>query len=581
MAVHLKLPFTQCALLLFSYCVAAVVSDPSSRQVSHKTSQNPIPYVLLHPRYFPNERLYQAYLVIQRFKSTITADPKNITATWTGHDICGEKTYLGFYCSTSSGLAEKLAVTEVLLNGFHLGAPKLQGFIDELPDIALFHAASNNFGGDIPQLDRLPYLYQLSIANYDIQPLQPSGSSGDVVTGASAGYGRKPEIPRPCLKGYLNFTFHIKAGNATSGGLIPGIPNPKIPGFPWVTDAKALLLNYNNLFGQLPANLGFSKLSYLALANNKLTGPIPPSISHLQDSLFEVLLLNNQLSGCLPHELGMLHRATVIDAGMNQLTGPIPSSFSCLSSVEQLNLGGNRLYGQVPDALCKLASGPAGRLSNLTLSGNYFTSVGPACAALVRDGVLDVKHNCIPGLADQRRPAECAAFQSQPKSSCPAAATTQVACPATAAAAENNAAATGERKAREYSSYVTLSRKIGCYKAAVVPPQARGVAAGSSSSRGRSSQSSRSREVTPRTLGQSEDDDDEDRRPDVLSGSQLYDAPPFTQTQHDNDAGPSQSRPTRRRRRAPDASDVDAINRLDTNTRRPRRHPDQFTPSGR
>jgi hypothetical protein len=164
-----------------------------------------------------------------------------------------------------------------------------------------------------------------------------------------------------------------------------------------------------------------------------------------------MLLLNNQLSGCLPHELGMLTKAAVIDAGMNELTGPIPSTFSCLSSVEQLNLAGNHLYGQVPDALCKLA-GPAGRLNNLTLSGNYFTSVGPACASLIKDGVLDVKNNCIPGLANQRRPAECAAFQSQPKT-CPAA-STQVTCPAAAAM---DAAAPGERKVREYSSYVTYA----------------------------------------------------------------------------------------------------------------------------
>ncbi|CAO2039679.1 unnamed protein product [Urochloa humidicola] len=420
----------------------------------------------LQLEYFPNERLYQAYLVIQRFKSTITSDPKNITATWSGHDICGEKTYLGFYCATPPGLAEKLTVTEVLLNGFGLCAPKLQGFIDQLPDIALFHAASNNFGGDIPQLDSLPYQYEFNIAKYDIQ-LHPSGSGGDFRTDPGVGAQPAPKQGPPSLecinKYFLKFTFHISAGNATSGGLIPGIPNPRIPGLPehpkfpgipGATDSKALLLNYNNLSGQLPVNLGFSKLSYLALANNKLTGPVPSSISHLQDSLFEVLLLNNQLSGCLPHELGMLHKATVIDAGKNQLTGPIPSSFSCLASVEQLNLGENHLYGQVPDSLCKLAAGPSGRLANLTLSGNYFTSVGPACASLIKDGVLDVKNNCIPGLAGQRKPAECAAFQSQPKT-CPAVERAQVACPAGAATAA--AAAPGDRKVREYSSYVTYA----------------------------------------------------------------------------------------------------------------------------
>ncbi|TKW40342.1 hypothetical protein SEVIR_1G239200v4 [Setaria viridis] len=406
------------SIFLFIYCIAGTVAYPEL--LPHKA--NP------QPHDFPNEKLYRSYLVIQRFKSTVTSDPKNVTATWTGNDICGETTYVGFHCGALPGRDNQLTVTKIILNGYSLHAPKLQGFVDQIPDLALFHAASNNFGGDIPRLVGLGYLYKLN-ARSDL-PLHPQDRYGGQV-------GVNPQFKSQCLTATINFTFHF------------GIPGGKGRQIPGVTDAKALLLNHNNLSGPLPLDLGFSKLSYLAVANNKLTGPIPSSIGHLQDSLFEVLLLNNQLSGCLPHELGMLNKAAVIDASMNQLTGPIPASFSCLSSVEQLNLGGNRLYGQVPDVLCKLA-GPAGRLANLTLSGNYFTSVAPACAALIKDGVLDVKNNCIPGLANQRRPAECAAFQSQPKT-CPAA-TTQVACPAAPAAPP------GERNAiRDYSSYVTYA----------------------------------------------------------------------------------------------------------------------------
>ncbi|XP_047077474.1 uncharacterized protein At4g06744-like [Lolium rigidum] len=431
MAFHPKLHSTQ-LLLILSYVTAAVASRAVPPEFSHEIN--------LQPADFHNERLYRAYLVIQRFKSTITSDPKNVTATWSGSDICNEKTYLGFHCATPQGLDEKLTVTEVLFNGFGLCAPRLQGFIDQLPDLALFHASSNKFGGDIPQLDSLPYLFEFNIANYDPQPLYPSGYSA--LQGKGGASGQYSADSTHCSTTFLNFTFHFQARTPDIGGIIPG-----------VTDAKALIMNYNNLSGKLPTNIGFSKVSYLALANNKLTGPIPPSIAHMQDSLFEVLLLNNQLSGCLPHELGMLTKTSVIDAGMNQLTGPIPSSFSCLSSVEQLNLAGNRLYGQVPDALCNLA-GPAGRLANLTLSSNYFTSVGPACSALIKDGVLDVKRNCIPGFANQRAPAECASFLSQPKT-CPAS-SAPVECPA-AADAKKNAAAPEGKVAREYSSYVTYA----------------------------------------------------------------------------------------------------------------------------
>ncbi|KAF7084893.1 hypothetical protein CFC21_088409 [Triticum aestivum] len=438
MAVHPILPSNQLSLLILCF-VTAVVGYPAVRpELSHEIS--------LQPANFPNERLYQAYLAIQRFKNSINSDPKNITATWSGNDICSEKTYLGFHCATPPGLDEKLTVTAVLFNGFGLHAPRLQGFADQLPDLAIFHASSNNFGGDIPHLDSLPYQFEFNTANYDIRRMLPRGrTSGDArggIEGSRETDGKKPGNLRPpaCTNTFLNITYHFRIGTP-EGGIIPG-----------VTDAKALILNYNNLSGKLPTNIGFFKLSYLALANNKLSGSIPTSIAQLQDSLLEVLLLNNQLSGCLPNELGMLTKTAVIDAGMNQLTGPIPSSFSCLSSVEQLNLAGNRLYGQVPDALCKLA-GPAGRLSNLTLSSNYFTSVGPACSALIKDGVLDVKHNCIPGFANQRGPAECASFLSQPKT-CPAA-SARVACPA--ADAKMNAPAPEGRVAKDYSSYVVYA----------------------------------------------------------------------------------------------------------------------------
>ncbi|EAY86686.1 hypothetical protein OsI_08068 [Oryza sativa Indica Group] len=422
MANYLKLPIARCLLLLFCSYLPAIVSSHAAHPQQ--------------PDSFPNERLYRAYLVIQRFKSTITSDPKNVTASWTGHDICGEKSYLGFYCATPTGRSDDLTVTGIIWNGYGMRAPKLQGFLDQLPDLALFHAASNYFGSDIPRLNAVPYLYNLNVDRDALAHPQAEGK----LTGDS-------RIHTPCINGEIHFIIKV----------ITDLPKKKWGGWgktpAGATNARALLLNYNSLSGPLPANLGASKLSYLALANNELTGSIPPSIAQAQDSLLEMLLLNNQLSGCLPHELGMLTKAAVIDAGMNQLTGPIPSSFSCLTSVEQLNLGGNRLYGEIPDALCKLAVGPAGRLANLTLSSNYFTSVGPACLSLIKDGVLNVKNNCIPGFTNQRRPAECASFHSQPKT-CPAASATHVACPAGAADA---AAAPADRVAKDYSSYVTYA----------------------------------------------------------------------------------------------------------------------------
>ncbi|RCV07319.1 hypothetical protein SETIT_1G234500v2 [Setaria italica] len=425
---HKRCPLTSAFVFILSYIV--LIASVESARPGLSYNQHSPTYPQMHD--FQNEQLFHAYFVIQSFKNTVTCDPRNITSTWTGPDICGKRSYVGFYCARKQGPGSNLTVTSAIFNGFGLCAPMLRGFLDQLPDLAHFQATSNNFGGDVPSLAGLT-----EVSNVDANGRRKQNREGSQSTTSI-------EID------------NIGVTAKTMGDLVHAITHPfensisahlpKNNSSPRASFAPPSSLSPST------ERLGFPKMNYLALANNKLTGPIPPSIAEAQDTLLEVLFLNNQLSGCLPNELGMLHKATVIDAGMNQLTGPIPASFSCLSSVEQLNLGGNRLYGQVPDALCKLA-GPAGRLANLTLSGNYFTSVGPACAALIKDGVLDVKNNCIPGLANQRRPVECAVFHSHPKT-CPAA-SAQVACPDAAAA--RAVAPPGERKVRDYSSYVTYA----------------------------------------------------------------------------------------------------------------------------
>uniref|UniRef100_A0A0E0NHS9 Leucine-rich repeat-containing N-terminal plant-type domain-containing protein n=1 Tax=Oryza rufipogon TaxID=4529 RepID=A0A0E0NHS9_ORYRU len=433
MAIQPKSSSCLIPCLLLLSCIAAMEAKPNSPELDQKSNQQNHVSYKPQPQDFPNERLYRSYLVIQRFKHTITCDPKNITATWTGYDICGKTSYRGFYCTTTSYGQDKkqLTITAVVFDGFGLCAPKLQGFVDKLPDVALFQADSNCFGGDIPFLGGLAYKYKFNIVG------RKDGEA----------HFSYDEAKYPIVTAMINI------GGIKINLMVSRSGSQKRVGMANAMTGKAMLINDNKMIGLLPANLSFSTLSYLAVANNRLTGSIPPSIAQAKDSLLELLLLNNQLSGCLPHELGMLTKAAVIDAGMNQLTGPIPSSFSCLTSVEQLNLGGNRLYGEIPDALCKLAAGPAGRLANLTLSSNYFTSVGPACLSLIKDSVLNVKNNCIPGFANQRRPAECASFLSQPKT-CPAASATHVGCPAGAA---NAAAAAADRVAKDYSSYVTYA----------------------------------------------------------------------------------------------------------------------------
>ncbi|XXG52657.1 hypothetical protein AAC387_Pa03g0924 [Persea americana] len=311
-----------------------------------------------------------------KFKDTILEDPKGITKTWMGGDPCKFK---GFHCAVPPDDKSSNALAAVDFNGFKLRAPSVKGFIDQLPDLAFFHANSNKFGGPVPSsLARLPYFYELDISNNHF-------------TGS---------FPTEVLK-LKNLTFLDIRFNSFEGV----VPQELFFSFKLL---EVLFINNNMLMQPLPSNLGQTPVKYLTLANNQFTGSIPRSIGQAKNTLIEVLFLNNKLSGCLPYEIGYLQKATVFDAGFNRITGPIPFSFGCLYKVEQLNLAGNLLYGQIPEVVCKL-----GNLLNLSLSDNYFTAVGPLCRKLIKKGRLDAKKNCVLGLPNQRKPEDCTRFYSR------------------------------------------------------------------------------------------------------------------------------------------------------------------------
>ncbi|KAJ3678420.1 hypothetical protein LUZ60_002223 [Juncus effusus] len=333
------------------------------------------------PEDFINTKQYLAYQVIQRFKLTITQDPNNVTGTWVGDRPC---TYKGFFCDTPPDSPNTPTIASIDFNGFHLAAPSLDGFINGFPDLALFHANSNNFSGTVPNLLSLQYFYELDLSNNNLSGPFPVNV-----------------IPLTGLT-FLDIRFNKFLGN---------VPSPI-----FMISYEALFLNNNFFDGQIPDDLGSSPVEYLTFANNRFTGSIPPSICNSSDTLLEVLFLNNQLSGCLPYEIGYLKSITIFDVGGNHLTGPIPLSFGCLSNIQQLNLAQNYLYGKVPEVLCQLAK--TGNLVNISLSDNFFTSLGITCWNLLHTNVLDVRGNCIPGLPNQRSLKECAWFFAFPKT-CP------------------------------------------------------------------------------------------------------------------------------------------------------------------
>ncbi|CAN4112170.1 unnamed protein product [Withania somnifera] len=260
---------------------------------------------------FLDQSLALIFPIIQDFKNTITLGPFGVTQSWTGPDICS---YKGFYCANPPHNSSAISLASIDFNGFQLSAPTLDGFIDRLPDLAIFHANSNNFWDIISsKFSNLPYLYELDHSNNQSSTLT-----------------------------FLDICYNLFAG------IIP----PQI----FVQYLNAFFLNNNNFIQKLPDNLGSTTAFYLTLANNKFA-----------PNLLEILFLNNLLTGCIPDELGLLEKATVIDVGFNMLTGPLPCSLGCLES-------------------------------------------GPLCRKLIKSGVLNVEKKCIRGFPNQISIVECVIF---------------------------------------------------------------------------------------------------------------------------------------------------------------------------
>jgi hypothetical protein len=121
----------------------------------------------------------------------------------------------------------------------------------------------------------------------------------------------------------------------------------------------SLLLNDNQLSGEIPPELGSNMLGMLHLQNNRLSGEIPSSFVNLT-LMSDLNLQNNLLTGEIPSffgvELGMKsseHAQVKINLGHNQFTGTIPTSLgnNTNTKIAKINLGFNQLTGESLDLI--------------------------------------------------------------------------------------------------------------------------------------------------------------------------------------------------------------------------------------
>ncbi|KAL3533775.1 hypothetical protein ACH5RR_007296 [Cinchona calisaya] len=153
----------------------------------------------------------------------------------------------------------------------------------------------------------------------------------------------------------------------------------------------------NGFTGSIPPQIGaLSKLNYLDLSCNKLTGELPFSLTNLTE-LAEFYISNNDFNGySISSALGNLTNLVTLGLSYNGFSGSIPPALSHLSNLASLDLKYNNLNGTIPSALYHLTN-----LSILDISwnccNNLSAPIPPALAGLTKLKFLYGDSNQIDG----------------------------------------------------------------------------------------------------------------------------------------------------------------------------------------
>jgi hypothetical protein len=179
-----------------------------------------------------------------------------------------------------------------------------------------------------------------------------------------------------------------------------------------LTSLQALSLTSNAFSGTIPSQLyQATGLTLLDLDNNLLNGTISPLVGKLLRLTSLNLWTNEDLTGSLPTQLGLLTLISDLTMFSMLFTGPrlsgkLPSELGNLKALTSMTLSGYQFSGTIPTELAKLTLLDYLSLYRNELSGSIPTQLG----RLTKLGELDVRDNA--GLTGTVPESLCAMINS-------------------------------------------------------------------------------------------------------------------------------------------------------------------------
>ncbi|CAN6172829.1 unnamed protein product [Urochloa humidicola] len=396
------------------------------------------------------------------FKSGVSSDPNGALANWGSSNVCN---WTGVACDTAARHVVKLILRDQKLAGevsptlgnlSHLNILNLSGnlFTGRVPSelgnlyhLTLLDMSMNSFSGKVPpELGNLSSLNYFDLSgNLFIGGVPPELGNLSKLKQLSIG-GNSLEGPIPVELTRIPNLIYLNLGENNLSGHIPeaifcNISNlqyidlssnflaGKIPirGDCPLPDLMFLVLWSNNLIGGIPPSISNStKLKWLLLENNFLTGELPSTMFSNMRSL-ELLYLSynylespenntnldpffasltnctslkelgvswNEITGTVPPLIGRLSPGLrQLHLEYNKISGPIPANLTDLANLTTLNLSHNLLNGSIPPGIAAMQ-----RLERLYLSNNLLSGeIPPPLGTIPRLGLVDLSNNRLTG----------------------------------------------------------------------------------------------------------------------------------------------------------------------------------------